>query len=84
MTGLRVSRCYACYGYLPTCGLCFGTDAIVTQDGRPEPEPDLRLALSDAYKDLADQALARGDREAHGIWNQAAAMAHDFVLRKRT
>lgn len=62
----------------PRCAFCGSLQPV------PTAPPDVRLALSEAFKDLADQALARGDREAHGIWNQAAAMAHDFVLRKRT
>ena len=50
--------------------------------GPPPDQTDVRVALSEVYKEYADLALARGDREAYGVWTQAAYIAHDFVVRR--
>ena len=63
----------------PLYGKCnFCNYVQPTQD---EPS-DVRVALSEVFKEYADQALARGDREVYGTWVRAAEIAHDFVVRR--
>lgn len=41
----------------------------------------LRTGLADTFEDYARQALSSGDRQAHGIWMTAAALARGYTPR---
>lgn len=64
------------------CGTEVVPDEPVESD-TVEMSDEVRLALSEMFRDYGDQALAQGDRFAHSIWMNAAGMARDFVHRRR-
>lgn len=62
------------------CGSC---RAYYGPDPEPEPPPDIRAALAECFKEYADLALSQGNRIESGIWDSAARIAHDFVIRPK-
>jgi hypothetical protein len=48
------------------------------------PNDEIRTGLADAYADMAQQALDRGDRFEYGLWMRAADIALGFVPRPGT
>ena len=87
---LRCKTCGGQWALMKDCGTCGGLGylyKVPTQQELPLPsaaQTDVRLAIAEAFKERADQALIAGDWYLHGIWNQAADLARDFIVRPGT
>jgi hypothetical protein len=86
MSSPRKDQCTVCAGLgvrlvnLAPCPACAGTGLTPPPVA---PTDDMRPALAEAFHDYARNALQRGDRHGHGIWEAAADLAVGFIPVRR-